>query len=89
MNAVLDREFAYLNETPHEHQQQIKFWSWPRNDSQILACHMFFRLVADIDGRLLENCDCKLKDNDSLRRIMHMISDHVAECRDRFIASNR
>lgn len=89
LNSVLDREFSYLNETPHEHQQQIKFWSWPRNDNQVLACHLFFRLVADVESRLLENCDCKLKDNDSLRRIMHMISDHVAECRDRFIARNR
>ncbi len=89
LTAVLDREFAYLNETPHERQQQIKVWSWAHNDNQVLACHLFFRLVTDIDGHLLENCDCKLRDNDPLRRLMHMISDHVADCRDRFIAKNR
>lgn len=89
LTAVLDREFAYLNETPHERQQQIKVWSWAHNDNQVLACHLFFRLVTDIDGHLLQNCNCKLRDNDSLRRLMHMISDHVAECRDRFIAKNR
>ena len=54
LNAVLDREFAYLSETPHERQQQIKVWSWAHNDNQVLACHLFFRLVPDVDGRLLE-----------------------------------
>ncbi len=89
LTTVLDREFAYLNETPHDRQQQIKVWSWANNDNQVLACHLFFRLAHDIDSRLMEKCNCRLRENDPLRRLMHMISDHVAECRDRFIAKNR
>ncbi len=81
---VLDREFAYLNETSLEQQQRIKSWSWHRNDNQLLACHLLLRLATEVDCSLLSNCDGKLRDNVSLRRLMHMIADHVAECRARF-----
>jgi hypothetical protein len=88
LSTVLDREFAYLKETPHEQLQRIAYWSWSHNDNRLLAGHLFFRLAKDIDERLLENCNCRLRENDSLRRLLHMISDHVATCRSRYLAAN-
>lgn len=89
MTSILDGEFAFLNETPQTHQQIISYWSWATNDNRVLAGHLFLRLAKELDDRLLDTCDCRLRDNDSLRRIMHLISDHVAACRDRFIASKK
>ena len=88
LTVVFDREFAFLNETPQEHQKRINFSSWAQNDNQVLACHLFFRLATEVDSSLLGNYECKLRDNDSLRRLMHLISDHVADCRSRFFAEN-
>ncbi|MCC9629523.1 hypothetical protein LOC68_14105 [Blastopirellula sp. JC732] len=85
LSGVLDREFAFLRETCPEHQEQIKAWSWRSGDDQVLACHVFFRFVAEVDRGLLDQCDCKLRDNDSLRRLMHMIADHVGNCRKAFL----
>lgn len=85
---ILDREFAFLAETPQEHLQTITYWSWAYNDNRLLAGHIFFRLVNHIDVRFLEGCDCRLRENDSLRRLLHMISDHVASCRSNYLAKN-
>jgi hypothetical protein len=88
LSTVLDREFAYLNETPHEQLQKITDWSWAhKDDNRLLAAHLFFRLAKDIDSRLLQSCDCRLRDNDPLRRLLLMITDHVATCRTRFLTS--
>ena len=87
LSTVLDREFAYLSETQGEQLQKITYWSWAHNDNRLLAAHLFFRLAKDIDSRLLQGCDCRLRDNDSLRRLLLMITDHVATCRTRFLTN--
>lgn len=88
LTAVLDREFAFLKETTQEHLQTITYWSWAYNDNRLLAGHLFFRLANQIDVRYLESCNCRLRDNDALRRLLHMISDHVATCRSNYLAKN-
>jgi hypothetical protein len=84
LSSVLDREFAFLTETLQEHQERIKVWAWGRTDDQVLACHVFFRFVTEVDSSLLGNCDCRLGDNDSLRCLMHLLADHIADCREKF-----
>jgi hypothetical protein len=88
LTGVLDREFAFLQETAQEHLHTITYWSWAYNDNRLLAGHLFFRLANHIDVRFLKSCNCRLRENDALRRLLHMISDHVATCRSNYLAKN-